>query len=106
MTYAGAGAASTVAISEAKKAPAAATPAALPLSLQLRLEELLSLEKLEMPLLPHMRMALTVMMAIETPLLPVRAALSLTLMFVVVAVVVALVDAEVRKAQMLKMEMG
>jgi hypothetical protein len=56
------------------------------LSLQLKLEELLSLEKLEMPLLLHTRMALTMMMAIETLLLPTRAALSLMLMFVVVAV--------------------
>jgi hypothetical protein len=42
MTHAGAGVASTVAIGEIEKAPAAATPAALSLSLQLRLKGLLS----------------------------------------------------------------
>jgi hypothetical protein len=45
------------------------------LSLQLRLKELLSLEKLETLLLLHTRVALTVMMAIETLLQPTSAAL-------------------------------
>jgi hypothetical protein len=75
MTHAVAGAASTVAIGEAKKAPAPATPVVLSLSLQLRLKELLSLEKLETLLLLHTRVALTVMMAIETLLQPTSAAL-------------------------------
>jgi hypothetical protein len=57
----------------------------LSLSLQRKLKKLLSLEKLETLLLPHTRMALTVMMAIGTLLLPTRAALSLTLAIVVVA---------------------
>ncbi len=62
---------------------------------------MLLLEKLETPLMTHMRTVLAVMMAIETLLLPTRAVLSLTLTIVVVAVVVALVDAETRRAQVL-----
>ena len=105
MAHAGAGAAGTVAIGEVRNAPAVATPVALSLSLQVKLKELLSLEKLETPLLPCTRMAITVMMETETLLLPTRAALSLTLAIVVVAVVVALADADVLKVQMLKMRM-
>jgi hypothetical protein len=52
-----------------------------------------------MPLLPHMRIALTVIMVIETLLRSTRAALPLTPTIVVV--VVALADAEVLKAQVL-----
>jgi hypothetical protein len=52
-----------------------------------------------MPLLLHMRIALTVIMVIETLLLSTRAALPLTPTIVVV--VVALADAEVLKAQVL-----
>jgi hypothetical protein len=49
----------------------------------------LLLAKLKTPLLTHMRIALTVVMTIETLLLQTRAALPLTWTIVVVAVVVA-----------------
>lgn len=89
MAYAGAGAAIIVAVGEARSAPAAVAFAALSLSLQLKLKESLLLEKLETSLLPHMRTAPMVMMAMETLLMTTRAALSLTLAIIVVAVVVA-----------------
>ena len=53
-------------------------------------------------LLTHMRVALTVMMIIETMLQQTGAALPLMLAIVVVTVVVAVADAEIQKAQVLR----